>query len=339
MGGQQETITLGPTTGFQHFITNRFAELGSEDASSGGSQSGGNMSGVSRNNQQYNSNKYDNYSSSSNNRGNMHRQNSRENSRHRNDMNGPSRSFQANSLSRQSSSGGRDTRDRSNTSLHSQSQIISRRSQQADVVPPEPLPTFNYDDPSSDEVSKIAKAIKPMIVEPVEDFVEEVKQRISRQYRWVAIREMHVISLDHKETWQEAVARICCHCLKQNDPTLLTLDEYKNAVRKFCECLIDLEDDYPYLYQYTAVLFGEPMHNNFLTLKDIHSYSKIVIENDKGGKMLVNLLEYFVKNHGPHRVRELWAASGLQIKEFLGDDGSNDQKVADFIASNVSAHT
>lgn len=338
---------LGPSTGF-HMYQNRFADLSDDISSSGPQVSGG--SGLSRDNQQYNSNKYDNYSNNSNNNkgGNIQRQNSRENSRHRNDLNGPSRSFQANALSRQSSSG-RDDRDRSNTSnMHSQSQIIGRRSQQAGVVAAaaaapasESLPTFDPTvEPSDVELDKIRSLLKTLVEEyltsnssnPLPDFATDFKEQVNRQHRWITIREMHFISLDKKEPWRQAVSKICFHCLNSNDPLLLTVEEYNEALKKYFDAIVDIADDYPLIFDYIAVQLGETLHANFVTLKDLFSYSKNVIDAYNGGKMLVALLKHLLKHYGPLRVREIWAASGLEMKQFLGED----ENVAEFIATNVS---
>lgn len=332
------TMRLGPSQGFNTLFQNRFADLSNDTSSNEPQVSGG--SGLSRDNQPYNSNKYDNYSSNSNNRGNMQRQSSRENSRHRNDMNGPSRSFQANPLSRQSSSN-RD--DRSNT----QSQIIGRRSQQAEPVTavPSAAPASEpYDltcEPSEAELRKIKASISTSLYEYVNnnvltDFVEDLREFV-RKTRWVAIREVHSIALEKKEIWREAVSKVCFHCLSLNDASLLKKEEYKHAIKKYFEQIVDNRDDNPLIFNYTAVYVEETVNAGFLTLKDLYEYSGMVIDAFLGGEMLVALLGQLVQRYGPGRVRELWAASGLHIKQFLGDDGSNDQKVADFIAKHVSS--
>lgn len=340
---------LGPSTGF-HMFQNRFAGLSDDTSSSEQPQVSGGTS-LSRDNQQYNSNKYDNYSSNSNNNnnrgGNIQRQNSRENSRHRNDMNGPSRSFQANTLSRQSSAsagGGRDDH-RTTSNVHSQSQIIGRRpSQQAAAAAPT-SDRFEFNpnvEPTSEELHKLSSLVRTVVEEylassSLADFETEFKQ-INRQHRWVFLREMHTIALDHKEKWQKAVSKMCFHCLNSNDASLFTVDEYKHVIRKYCEAIVenDYPCDIPKIFDYTAILLGETLQANFVTLKDLYKYSGDVIDAFYGGKMLVALLNHLQENYGPHRVRELWAASGLHIKQFLGEDGSDDQKVANFIAEHVS---
>lgn len=333
------TMRLGPSQGFNTLFQNRFADLSNDTSSNEPQVSGG--SGLSRDNQQYNSNKYDNYSSNSNNKGHMQRQSSRENSRPRNDMNGPSRSFQANPLSRQSSSN-RD--DRSNT----QSQIMGRRSQQAEPVTavPSAAPASEpYDltcEPSEVELRKIKASISTLLYEYVNnnvltDFVADLREKFVRKTRWVAIREVHSIALEKKETWREAVSKVCFHCLSLNDASLLKKEEYKHAIKEYFEQIVDNRDDNPLIFNYTAVYVGETLDAGFLTLKELYEYSGMVIDAFLGGEMLVALLGHLVKIRGPVRVRELWAASGLHIKQFLGDDGSNDQKVADFIAKHVSS--
>lgn len=338
------TMRLGPSQGFNNMFQNRFAGLSDDMPSNEPQVSGG--SGLSRDNQQYNSNKYDNYSNNSNNnRGNMQRQNSRENSRPRNDMNGPSRSFQANSLSRQSSSS-RD--DRSNTNVHSQSQIIGRRSQQAEPVVATTAPgaaaTQPYDlsaEPSVADLRKIKASINTSIEEylankVLADFAEDLRDQFARKTRYVVVREMLSLALEKKDEWREAVSQVCFHCLSCKDASLLTVEEYKHAIKTYFETLADGVNDYPLIFDYTAVLLGETLNAGFVTLEDLYKYSGDVIKEFLGGKMLVAFLGQLVKLYGPVRVRELWAASKLHIKQFLGDDGSNEQNVANFIAKHVS---
>ncbi|XP_063706993.1 eukaryotic translation initiation factor 4 gamma 1-like isoform X2 [Culicoides brevitarsis] len=318
------TMRLGPSGGFNTMSKNPFESLSSEDTGSGPMSLSGSLS--FRDNQQYNSNKYDNYSNSNNNRGgnNMHRQNSRENSRHRDGMNGPSRSFTPGGLSRQSST----SRD---NNAHSHSQIMGRRSQQE----PAPAADFNLNvEPPADECKKISNIMSTLIGEyltnkNLAEFAEDFAEQIARKNRWVAVREMHYLALEKKETWREAVSKMCFHCLSSKKVSLLTTEEYKHAIKQYIEAIVDFEPDVPLIFDYTAVLLGETLNANFITLEELFKYSGSVIEACFGGKMLVALLGQLVKLYGPGRVREIWAASRLKVEQFLGDDASN---VADFIA-------
>lgn len=317
---------MGPGTHFKSFMSNRFAGLSDETPSSSASQDDQYSNNSS-------SNKYDNY----NNRGgnnNMQRQNSRENSRQRNEFNGPSRSFQASNVQRQSSSSGRDA----GATIHpggTHSQIITRRSQQAEVEP-----VFNEkDEPTEAELNKIRNLLKTLIKEfivnkSLEDFVLDFKRDINRKYRWVAIREMFSLALELKEDAREAVAKLCLHSLRCKDNTLLTVPEYRAAAKHFFGKIPD--EDYPHIMKYTALYFGDAIDANFITFKDIYDYSMDLIEFCSGDKLLVALFTYLVSKVGSIRVRELWQASGLQIGQFLGKEIPDQNEVSDFISKNVS---
>lgn len=187
---------------------------------------------------------------------------------------------------------------------------------------------------------KIKPSLKILIAEylstnSLTQFFTDFKQHYS-DHRWQAILEMHFIALDQRDLWRQTVSQLCVHCLQLNDASLLTLTEYKKVIKKYCETILDNQLDYPKIFEYTAVLLGEPLKADYLSLKDIYLYSSTVINALHGGKMLVAILEHLLNNYGSQTVLEIWAASGLRIEQFLGDDGSNDQQMTDFFAKYVS---
>lgn len=339
---------LGPTTfGYQAFInnTNKFAGL-TDDDSHQDSSSSGKDSGINRPMDMYsNMAKYGSGNKNMNNPRHVQRQNSRENSRNRVDMNGPSKSYQA--PARQNSIKNRDNNNAGTNLGHSQSQIVARRSQQAAAEqhvqqhhqqPQEPAVKFSEtDEPEENELERYRGLLKTIIQECIQGetpdgFTSEIKEKVKRQYRWVCVREMLMFGLEHDDKWRTTITDIISALLNKKDSSLFTVAEFKLAVKCYLDLYADAAVDIPQIASYTSKYFNTMLHHNYLSFKDIHEYSKMMIEDGHGGKYLAEQLKMLQEAYGPLRVRELWKSSNLKFSSFLNSPADE----AKFIESNVS---
>lgn len=308
----QETLNLG---------SNRQLDLyGSDRNKFGGMSSGGG-------------------SSYANTARNLNRQNSRENSRQRpSEIKGPSRSFQ--DTSRPNTVSQRDRNDAVPVG-HSLSQIVGRHSQQKAVDKPQQQPAKKYsesDEPVDTDLERYRNFLKLIIEENLTDEslknfdTNEFQQKIKREYRWVAVRELFYLGLEKDDKWRLKIVDIIYELLSKNDAGLLTVDDFKLAAKVYLSVYADFIYDYPKLAQYTSQYFNKMLQHNYLSFKDIHEYSETLIADDCGGKYLVEQFKLLQSSYGPKRVRELWSNSKLQLGSFL----KNPADVDKFVKSNVS---
>lgn len=80
---------------------------------------------------------------------------------------------------------------------------------------------------------------------------------------------------------------------------------------------------------YAAVAITE----NIIKLNELKAAAHKLIESNLGRKLLSHLLKYLAYEYGPQYVRNLWAESRCQWKDFLNDDDPKE-----FIKENVSTY-
>lgn len=202
-----------------------------------------------------------------------------------------------------------------------------------------PIKTPSEDDehaePSQNQLERYKSLLRIMmdeclLSESLDNFIDEFKREISPQHRWIAIHELLMFGLERNEKCRSTVTDVVLTMLKANDVTLLTIAQFKAAIRRYLQRYSYHEIDYPKIAIYTAHYFNKWIFDNYLTFGDIQQYSVELVKDGHGGKYLAEQIKMLKNVYGSDKASEIWAASGLTFKSFL----SPKEDLHNFVKSN-----